>query len=121
MGASVLVVSFMPPALVRAFLEELPMPFPVVSDPDRKAYQSFGLKHASLLSFLKPSVLLRYVKLTIKGWLPGLPHREADLLQLGGDFVLDVNGNLIFSHISTDAADRPSMETLLRELKKAAT
>ena len=118
LGAAVLVVSFMPPALVQAFLAELPQPFPVVSDPDRKAYQAFALRRAKWTDFLRPSVIAHYVKLMFRGWLPGRPAKGADLLQLGGDFVLDREGNVVLAHVSSDAADRPTNDVILEALRR---
>ena len=119
LGAGVLVVSFMPPALVRAFLAELPQPFPVVSDPDRKAYAAFALRRARWTNFLRPWVIWHYLKVMFRGWMPGRPAEGADLLQLGGDFVLDRQGNIVFGHVSDDAADRPTNAALLEALKRA--
>lgn len=120
LGGAVLVVSFMPPALVRAFLAELPQPFPVVSDPDRIAYQAFALRRAKWTDFLHPLVIGHYLKLIFRGWWPGRPAEGADVLQLGGDFVLDREGNVIFAHVSDDASDRPTNDVLLAALRRAA-
>lgn len=124
LGADVLVVSFTPPKLIAAFLAELPQPFPVVSDPDRKAYQAFAIGSTNLRGFLRLGVVWHYLKLIFRGWLPKGPAKDDDIWQLGGDFVIDAAGVLRNAHPSTDAADRPSNAKLLsalRELKEPRT
>jgi hypothetical protein len=37
------------------------------------------------------------LKHLIRGWLPGKPNEAEDLLQLGGDFVLDGQGRLVYA------------------------
>ncbi|MFO0967914.1 MAG: peroxiredoxin-like family protein [Gemmataceae bacterium] len=116
LGARVLVVSFTPPAKVKAYVERKPLPFPVVSDPDMASYRAFALGRARVRSFFRPSVLWRFLKMMFAGWLPRKPGKGEDLLQLGGDFILDKDQRLVYAHPSTNAADRPSAATLLKEL-----
>jgi peroxiredoxin len=120
LGGEVLVVSFAPPVMVAAFATELPLPFAVVSDPERKAYQAFTRGATNLRGFLKPGVIWHYLKLILRGWLPKGPDKDADIWQLGGDFVIDADGRLRYAHASTDAADRPSNAELLAALHAAA-
>ncbi len=121
LGGAVLVVSFAPERQLTAFLREMPQPFAVVSDPDRHAYRAFGLETATLLGFFRPGVAWRFMKLICRGWLPKLPPEKTDVLQLGGDFVLDREGRIVYAHASQDAADRPSGEELLAAMRRAAT
>ena len=37
---------------------------------------------------------------------------------MGGDFVLDASGKVIFTHCSQISSDRPSMETLLSVIRQ---
>ena len=116
MGGEVLVVSFTPPKFIAAFLAEMPLPFPVVADPERKGYQAFALGSTNLRGFLRPGVIWRYLILILRGWLPKGPGENADVWQLGGDFVIDATGRLRYAHPSKDSADRPSNEELLKAL-----
>lgn len=115
-GGEVLVVSFTPPQLIAAFLAEMPQPFPVVSDVEREAYQAFALGATNLRGFLRLGVIWHYLKLVFRGWIPKKPAERTDIWQLGGDFVIDAAGVLRYSHPSTDAADRPSNDELLKAL-----
>lgn len=120
LGGEVLVVSFTPPRRVAAYLAKYPKPFPVVSDPELRAYRGFGLERSSLVRMLRPDVVVRYVRTIMRGWLPALPGQGEDVLQLGGDFILDAAGRIVYAHPSRDPTDRPSAATLLEALRRAA-
>ncbi len=114
-----LVVSFARPDKVAAFLEKYPQPFPVVCDPTLAAYREFSLQKTSWLSFFRPDVTGRFLKIMLRGQKPAKPDPHDDLLQLGGDFVLDRDRRLIYSHPSGEATDRPRGEELLAALREA--
>lgn len=119
LGARVLVVSFARPDRVAAFLAQYPQPFPVVCDPDLTAYRAFHLQRTSWLSFLRPDVTARYLKMMLRGQKPTKPDPNDDLLQLGGDFILDAERRLVYSHPSVESTDRPSNDELLKALRSA--
>ena len=120
LGGQVLAVSFTPAKKAAAFLGTHPVPFPVLCDPSREAYRAFELGRTSWLRILNPLVLGRYLLLMLRGWLPFRPDKGEDLMQFGGDFVLDADRRLVFGHASADAADRPSVDALVQAVKRAA-
>jgi hypothetical protein len=65
-------------------------------------------------------VVLRYLRLVFRGWRPRQARGGEDVLQLGGDFVLDGEGCLAYAYRSADPADRPAVEALLRAVREAA-
>lgn len=113
----VLVVSFTPPKRMRAFLAGHPLPFPSVSDPDRTAYREFSLGRVGWTSFLKPSVIWGYLRRVFQGYAPAKPVDE-DMLQLGGDFLLDASGRLTFARPSEAPTDRPTAADLREAITK---
>jgi hypothetical protein len=119
LGAEVLVVSFAAPARVASYLQRYPQPFPVVAGPSRAAYRGLGLGRTSWATFLRSGVLGRYLGLIFRGWLPWWSEGE-DVLQLGGDFVLDARGRLVYAYRSAEPTDRPPADNLLRALRAAA-
>ena len=119
LGGEVLVVSFTEPRRVAAYLERYPLPFPVVADPARAAYQRLGLGRTSWAAFFRGGVLGRYLRLIFRGWLPWSSAGD-DVLQLGGDFVLDGRGRLVYAYRSAEPTDRPPAGDLLRALQAAA-
>jgi hypothetical protein len=88
------------PELLAVFLREQPLPFPAVADPGRVAYRAFGLARTSWATMLRPGVILRYLRLIFRGWRLQLVREGEDILQLGGDFVLDQDGRLTYAYRS---------------------
>jgi peroxiredoxin len=119
LGAEVLVVSQARPDLLAVFLRDDPLPFPALADPTRAAYRAFGLERTSWAAMLRPGVALRYLRLIFRGWRPRSAHGGEDVLQLGGDFVLDRQGRLTYAFRSDEPTDRPSVEELLRAVREA--
>lgn len=114
LGVEVLAVSFTPPEKIRFFMGKYPLPFPVVSDPQRKGYEAFELGRTSLAGVLRPGVLWRFLKKMFRGWMPAKPAKGDDVWQLGGDFLLDRHGVLRFAYASSEPTDRPSQDALLQ-------
>jgi hypothetical protein len=112
---TVLAVSQAEPAVLAAFLRGSPQPFPVVCDPGRAGYRAFGLERTSWPSFFRPRVLWGYLRLILRGGRVRRPYPGEDVLQLGGDFLLDRAGRVTFAYRSRTATDRPTVRSLLDE------
>ncbi len=95
------------------WLQETQAPFLLLLDQTRGSYRAYGLER-SLLRSWGPKIIWQYVRLLLSGrrWR-GI---QGDSGQLGGDFIIDTNGILRFTHPSRDPADRPSMDQLLAVL-----
>lgn len=113
MGAQLVVVTQSRPEHLRMRLEDDPKPFPVVCDPDRQVYRDFGLLPGKARMFLSFKVMGSYLARIFQGWRVRMPVKNEDLLQLGGDFVLDQSRHLVFAYRSIDPTDRPSVLQLL--------
>ena len=101
------------PADLQEVLGKNPQPFVMVGDPEREVYRAFGLTQGKARMFFSPKVLRGYLSKMWAGWKVRKPRKGEDLLQLGGDFVLDASRRLIFAHRSIDPTDRPSVQQLL--------
>jgi hypothetical protein len=119
LGAEVLVVTQARPELLAAFVRELVLPFPAVADPTRAAYRAFGLERTTWRRTLRPGVLWHYLRLVLRGWRPRRPVPGEDVWQLGGDFVLDGEGRLVYAYRSAEPTDRPTVAQLLRAVREA--
>jgi AhpC/TSA antioxidant enzyme len=119
-GAAVLFVVFDEPELVRqTMLAGLDLAFPVLVDGDRSTYAAWGLRRASPLRiWADPHVWGRYLRVALGGERP--TRFGADTLQLGGDFVIDGAGVVVYARPQrTD--DRPPVAVLLRAVEEAAS
>ncbi len=92
---------------------------PVLADEDRVSYEAAGAKSAGVLDLWNPKVVA-------KGAVTGLREKTVqgrtigDANQLGGALVVDTNGDVTWSHMSTDAGDNASPEEILAAVKAAA-
>jgi hypothetical protein len=121
LGSEVLVVSFAKPEMLAPYLAKRPLAFPVVADPSRAAHRAFGLERASWSAILGIRSILAYLRLILRGWMPRRANEGEDVLQLGGDFVLDAHGRVIYSHRSAQPTDRPPIAELIYAVGRAAS
>lgn len=96
---------------------QLGSPHRFVCDPERKLFHAFGLIEAGGMQLLGPSVLLGGLRAALKGHLLQAPPTNPR--QLGGAFVLDASGKVLWAHRARHAADNASARTLQNELRKA--
>jgi|SRR5579883_907389 len=118
-GVSVLAVAQADPIRLASWVSTTPLPFPLVSDPDRVAYRTFALRRVGWGHFFRPGVIGEYLRLMIRGQQLRKPLPGEDVLQLGGDFVLDRSRRLIVSRPSRVATDRPTVEEILTAVRRA--
>jgi hypothetical protein len=87
----------------RAWLEQTCDLFPLLLDPEREVYRTYGLQESWLRSWNLRTLGL-YVRLLLKGrkWR-GILGKST---QLGGDFVVDADGVLQLVYPSREATDR---------------
>ena len=109
--AVVLGVSFEEPSDIARFAERESFPYPILSDPERRAYRALGLERGGKAQVWSVNALRTYARGLLRGRLPRLPR--ADVAQLGGDFVLDRQGRVVYEYRSEESADRPAIDTLL--------
>lgn len=119
-GAEVIAVSFSGPKFVANYVKKYPLPFPAVSDPERRAYQQFSLGKTSWLEMFHPRVIWGYVRLMLKGWSLWKTQKGDDLLQLGGDIILDQDRKVIYHYPSQEPTDRPPVKELIRHVEAVA-
>uniref|UniRef100_A0AAY5KNJ6 Selenoprotein L n=1 Tax=Esox lucius TaxID=8010 RepID=A0AAY5KNJ6_ESOLU len=110
----VLVVSFGCREGGQLWLEQTGCKYNMLLDPERNVYKAFGLgsSYTKVMSFRS---LLKYAEYIVLGQeFPDIPPRFLeDLYQLGGDFVLDEEGKVIFSHPCRNPLDRPKVEHIV--------
>lgn len=86
-------------------------------DEDRKVYKLLGLVKGSTWSIWQPKVLFYYMKRMLKG--RELHSMNGDPHQLGGDFLVSPNGELLLEHPSQDPTDRPTVDQICHVLESS--
>lgn len=86
-----------------------------LGDPDRRAYKSVGLERGSLVQYLGPQLVPKYLGAMRKGSLPGIP--VGDTAQLPGTFVVGSDGRVAFAHYNKDSGDNPPLEDVLEAVR----
>lgn len=96
------------------------LPFPVVTDPERTAYRAYGLGRGSVARVWGWRALRRYVAILLEDGFAGLRRPTEDTLQLGGDFVIDPAGTLVYGYWGEGPDDRPTVAALLAAARSAS-
>ncbi|CAB1331290.1 unnamed protein product, partial [Coregonus sp. 'balchen'] len=101
------------------WLAETGCQYDMLLDPHRKEYSAFGLG-TSLKNVLNFNNMLLYAEYVVAnlGFPRGLSSIEDNMFQLGGDFVLDDQGRVLFSHCCDSPIDRPAVEDMLGAIQK---
>jgi hypothetical protein len=113
-GGTVLAVGFDAP---ERLISGIDFPWPVLLDRERVAYRRWGLGRASRLALLRLDWVRGYARMLVRGDRLARPGR--DVLQLGGDFVIDRAGVIVLAHAQTGFDDRPAAGALVRALEEA--
>lgn len=112
----VLVVSFSARDELQHHADRLKLPFPMATDPARKAYAAYGMVRGSHWQAWHPRALWKYLVHRLRG-NPIEPSKPGDdLLQLGGDVVVDGRGIVRLLYTSKRSDDRPAVDLLLGSL-----
>jgi hypothetical protein len=114
--AEVILVAFDETSLLEAkMLRGLEVSFPLLLDAEKSAYAAWGMGRAGWAqAMLSPKLNWRYLKLLLGG-APFL-GTAPDMLQLGGDFLLDRQGFIAFEHRMRDSGDRAPVAELFARL-----
>ncbi len=91
---------------------------PVLADPERRVYLAYGLSRLPWYRVFTPKAAVLYLGFMLKGRFPGKPGQ--DVMQQGGDFVVDGEGIIRFASAGSRAHDRPPVDTLIACLRSLA-
>jgi peroxiredoxin len=114
-GIGLAVVAHSTPAEAGAFCSERAPGVRCLADPERKAYQAYGLGRATLWqTFFSVNVWRSNRRLRAeRGWKTELPPAGQDAMQLSGTFVIGTDGRIRLPYYYEDIADHPPAELLL--------
>lgn len=118
LGVGIVGVSMSPAHGLGLYLTGKSWNFPILADPERKAYAAFGLGRTTWGRILRLSVIAKYMK---QIWNGGKVRRVLDgedALQLGGDFLVGTDRRILWAHRGEDPTDRPTVQEILRIVRQ---
>ncbi len=85
-----------------------------LSDPQRKAYQAYGLERGSIFqTFLNPKVWTAVSRSRGKGYAVEAPPEGQDAMQMSGTFIISKEGRILLPYYYDHIADHPPLDLLL--------
>ena len=85
-----------------------------LADPERKAYQAYGLERGSLFqTFLNPKVWSAVSRSRKKGYAIEAPPAGQDAMQMSGTFIISKIGRIELPYYYDHIADHPPLDLLL--------
>ena len=98
------------------FIKFAKLTFPLFLDGKREFYRSLGLKRSIKAVWSVPT-LKSYAEEKVAEVPPTPALAGDDLHVMGGDFIVDRKGKLVYAYPSKSSSDRPTIEQVLEELK----
>jgi hypothetical protein len=115
--AAVALITFTRQRNLRGFRHRLGLAYPVVTDESRASYRAYGLTRGPWWRIWGLRTLRAYGPLLGSGGR--LRRPTEDTLQLGGDFIVDSNGVLVYGYRSARPDDRPPVDELITTVRAA--
>jgi len=107
----VAVVTFEDDVFARSYVAETGLDWPLLIDADRALYHGYDMLSAGFWDVWGVRTWWAYVRELLKGQKV---HASAgDVMQRGGDVLIDPDGIVRLHHVGTGPADRPAVETIL--------
>jgi len=112
---------------IREFLTVYgPYPFAILGDPKRIAYKTLGLRHVPVFKSLK--IMTEYL---LNGRIREIFPKDdeqmkiikkamtsQDVYQLGGTWLIESTGEILWQHIDSDPKDHAQIQEILQTLEK---
>ncbi len=119
LGIKILVVTFEVGALAQVYQRETKLRWPLLVDETRSLYSAYGMDRGRWWHIYGPASCWTYFNLLLCG--RRLHRAKGDVNQLGGDVLIDPNGVVRVHHVGSGPADRPSVSSLLKMVRKDAS
>ncbi len=107
-----MVVGLGTPAHTAEFRAEMQAPFPILCDPKKNGYKAYGLEKLSVLREIG-SRENRSLGQSRSGEYGVKVSLDQDMAQLGGSFVLDTDGTILYAHrAAVTSENKPTAQVL---------
>jgi hypothetical protein len=107
----VAVVTFENDYFARSYVAETGLDWPLLIDEQRLLYRGYDMLSASFWDVWGPRTWWVYGRELLKG--QSLHKSEGDVMQRGGDVLIDPTGIVRLHHVGDGPADRPTVEGIL--------
>lgn len=122
-GASIVAIGQGEPERTAAVAQRRGYPFPLLCDPDRRAYQAYGLLEGSVAQILHDFAWKPNDRETGETWVTSRRGTERALVdnpwQLPGEFVVSTHGIIVHAHRYQYCEDFPAKTVLLGAIAAA--
>jgi len=122
-GCQVVIIAFGVEEGARRWKQDTGCPFPIYFDRSRGLYQYFGMRR-SLRQTFNQNTMIYYIGKKLapdfdlaKFNTNPYPDIPDDRIQMGGDVIFNMAGNVEFCHLTTSPPDRASLSNVLQLLK----
>ena len=95
------------------WLERYQSPLPLLLDRDLVLYRMFGIRRL-LKAAWDLDIFIAYAEAVAGGRVDNIAYSGDDVTVIGGDFIADKSGKVVFSYCSKEQYDRPEVENLLK-------
>ena len=117
-GGNLVLIGQATPRDAAQFRRRQGIQLPVLADEERLSYKAAGAKSGGVGELFNPKVVAKGAVTAVRE--KSMQTRTiGDAGQLGGVLVIDTNGNVTWSHMSTDPSDNASPEDILAAVRAA--
>lgn len=113
-GLAIAVITQGTPAMTAEFAKKFAPGLLCLSDPERKAYEAYGLERGNLFqTFFNPKVWAAVAESRKKGYPVDPPPPGQDAMQMSGTFIISRAGRIELPYYYDHIADHPPLDLLL--------
>ena len=113
-GLSIVVITQGTPESTTLFARQFAPGLLCLSDPERKAYEAYGLERGNLFqTFLNTKVWKAIRSSQKKGYKVEVPPAGQDAMQMSGTFIISREGRILLPYYYDNIADHPALELFL--------
>jgi peroxiredoxin len=111
------------PNLIEQYTKDTTCPFPIYADPTQKIYAAFGMIRTLSLGdkkpdYIKSSFLSNIAKSAVSQFSAGSSmFQGGDIQQAGGEYLINEQGNILWSHNMNNTRDHVEVKELRKILK----
>lgn len=113
-GLNLAVINQGTPATTALFADKYAPGLRMLSDPERKSYEAYGLERGNLFqTFLNPKVWSAISEARKKGFQVETPPEGQNAMQMSGTFIISTSGKILLPYYYDHIADHPPLDLLL--------